>query len=87
MTVRQFYDWQTAGGGGDTDEQTRLLYEYVLDVTGKPKPKLLYVPTAVAESRAEAVPSGAVRKTVTALFADLAEAQQCVCSDRCKAVQ
>jgi peptidase E len=42
------------GGGGDTEEQTWLLYDYVLGVTGKPKPKLLYVPTAVAES-AEAI--------------------------------
>ena len=42
------------GGGGDTVEQTWLLYDYVLGVTGKPKPKLLYVPTAVAES-AEAI--------------------------------
>ncbi len=38
------------GGGGDTAEQTLLLYEYVLGLTGKPKPKLLYIPTAVAES-------------------------------------
>ncbi|HUZ82301.1 MAG TPA: peptidase E [Gaiellaceae bacterium] len=38
------------GGGGDTAEQTRLLYDYVLGLTGKPSPKLLYVPTAVAES-------------------------------------
>jgi dipeptidase E len=38
------------GGGGDTEEETRLLYEYVLALTGKPRPKLLYVPTAVAES-------------------------------------
>ena len=38
------------GGGGDTAEQTLLLYDYVLGLTGKPSPKLLYVPTAVAES-------------------------------------
>jgi dipeptidase E len=42
------------GGGGDTAEQTRLLYDYVLALTGKPKPRLLYVPTAAAES-AEAI--------------------------------
>jgi dipeptidase E len=42
------------GGGGDTPEQTRLLHEYVLGLTGKTKPRLLYVPTAVAES-AEAI--------------------------------
>jgi peptidase E len=38
------------GGGGDTDDQTILLYEYVLRLTGKPKPRLLYIPTAGAES-------------------------------------
>jgi dipeptidase E len=38
------------GGGGDTEEQTRLLYEYVLAFTGKPRPKLLYVPTALSDS-------------------------------------
>ena len=38
------------GGAGDTEEQTRLLYEYVLGLTGKQKPRLLVVPTAAAES-------------------------------------
>jgi peptidase E len=38
------------GGGGDTDEQTQRLYGYVLGLTGKPKPNVLYVPTAVADS-------------------------------------
>ena len=38
------------GGGGDTEQQTMLLFEYVLGLTGKPQPKLLFVPTAVAES-------------------------------------
>ncbi len=42
------------GGGGDTAEQTRLLHDYVLGLTEKPAPRLLYVPTAVAES-AEAI--------------------------------
>jgi peptidase E len=42
------------GGGGDTAEQTRLLHDYVLGLTGKPKPRLLYIPTATAES-AEAI--------------------------------
>ena len=42
------------GGGGDTAEQTRLLHDYALGLTGKPKPRLLYVPTATAES-AEAI--------------------------------
>jgi dipeptidase E len=43
------------GGGGDTPEQTRLLHDYVLDVIGKPRPKVMYVPTAIAED-----PSGFV---------------------------
>lgn len=38
------------GGGGDTMEQTLLLYEYVLGLTGKPDPKILHVPTALADS-------------------------------------
>jgi dipeptidase E len=38
------------GGGGDTREQTMRLYDYVLGLTGKPDPKLLYVSTAVMES-------------------------------------
>jgi peptidase E len=38
------------GGGGDTEEQTNLLYDYVLALTGKKHPRLLYVPTAIAES-------------------------------------
>ncbi len=37
------------GGGGDTEEQTALLHDYVLDVIGKERPRLLYVPTAIAE--------------------------------------
>src|SRR5947207_8392677 len=38
------------GGGGDTQEQTDRLYDYVLGITGKSQPRLLYVPTAIAES-------------------------------------
>ena len=38
------------GGGGDTSEQTMLLYDYVLALTGKAVPRLLYVPTALADS-------------------------------------
>jgi peptidase E len=38
------------GGGGDTPEQTQLLYEYVLALTGKEGPRLLYVPTAIGDS-------------------------------------
>jgi peptidase E len=38
------------GGGGDTSEQTQRLYDYVLALTGKGRPRLLYVPTAVGDS-------------------------------------
>ena len=38
------------GGGGDTSEQTDLLYDYALGLTGKEHPQLLYIPTASAES-------------------------------------
>ncbi len=42
------------GGGGDTPEQTQRLYDYVLALTGKERPRLLYVPTAVGD-RDEAI--------------------------------
>ena len=38
------------GGGGDTEEQTARLDEYALTRTGKPRPRILYVPTALADS-------------------------------------
>lgn len=38
------------GGGGDTEEQTMRLFEYVLGLTGKERPRVLYIPTASAES-------------------------------------
>ena len=38
------------GGGGDTPEQSDRLNGYVLDLTGKRRPKLLFVPTASADS-------------------------------------
>ncbi|MGH3002715.1 MAG: Type 1 glutamine amidotransferase-like domain-containing protein [Gaiellaceae bacterium] len=38
------------GGSGDTPEQTLRLYDYVLALTGKERPKVLYVPTALADS-------------------------------------
>jgi dipeptidase E len=37
------------GGGGDTKEQTDRLYEYILGLTGKDRPRVLFVPTAAAE--------------------------------------
>jgi peptidase E len=44
------------GGGGDAIEQTRLLYRYTLALTGKDRPRILFVPTAVGDS-AESVVS------------------------------
>jgi dipeptidase E len=43
------------GGGGDTPEQTWLLYEHVLSLTGAERPRLLYVPTAVGDADASVV--------------------------------
>jgi peptidase E len=37
------------GGGGDTRDQTLQLYDYVLGLTGKDAPDVMYVPTAIAE--------------------------------------
>jgi peptidase E len=37
------------GGGGDTAEQTDRLYEYILGLTGKERPRVLFIPTAAAE--------------------------------------
>jgi peptidase E len=38
------------GGGGDTPEQSDRLHGYVLGLTGKERPRLLFVPTAAADS-------------------------------------
>ena len=40
------------GGGGDTREQTQRLHRYALDLAGKARPRMLFVPTAVADSDA-----------------------------------
>jgi peptidase E len=37
------------GGGGETPEQTQRLYDYVLDVAGKERPNLMFVPTAIGD--------------------------------------
>src|SRR5690242_20620555 len=37
------------GGVGDTPEQTGRLYDYVLGLTGKTRPRLLFIPTAAAD--------------------------------------
>jgi len=38
------------GGGGDTPAQTARLNDYVLGLTGKERPRMLWVPTAAADS-------------------------------------
>jgi dipeptidase E len=38
------------GGGGDTAEQTDRLYEYILGLSGKERPRALFIPTASAEN-------------------------------------
>jgi dipeptidase E len=43
------------GGGGDTPEQTRLLYDYALALTGKERPRLLFVPTAVGDDASDSL--------------------------------
>ena len=43
------------GGGGDTEQQTQLLYDYVLALTGKERPRVLFVPTASKEDPAYTV--------------------------------
>jgi dipeptidase E len=37
------------GGAGDTPEQTALLHDYVLALTGEERPRVLFVPTAVGD--------------------------------------
>src|SRR5215475_6773412 len=38
------------GGGGDTPEQTRALLAHAISLTGKERPRVLHVPTAVGDS-------------------------------------
>jgi len=38
------------GGGGDTLAQTALLHDYVLGLTDRERPRMLWVPTAAADS-------------------------------------
>ncbi|HET7045895.1 MAG TPA: peptidase E [Gaiellaceae bacterium] len=42
------------GGGGRTPEETQRLVDYVLDLTGKERPRVCFVPTAVGDA-AEAI--------------------------------
>ena len=39
------------GGGGDTLEQTWALFRHVLSLTGKERPRVLHVPTAMGDAR------------------------------------
>jgi dipeptidase E len=48
------------GGHGETDEQTQRLYLHVLGLTGKLRPRLLHVPTAVGDS-SEAIANAEAR--------------------------
>lgn len=43
------------GGGGDTPEQTQSLYDYILELVGKERPKLTYVPTAIGDHESGAL--------------------------------
>jgi dipeptidase E len=43
------------GGGGETDEQTELLHDYVLALTGRARPRVLFVPTAAADDASYAL--------------------------------
>jgi dipeptidase E len=43
------------GGGCEQVEQTRLMWDYVLALTGKERPRILFLPTAVADSDAAIV--------------------------------
>jgi dipeptidase E len=38
------------GGGGDTPEQTRALLAYAFSLTGRERPRVLHVPTAVGDA-------------------------------------
>jgi len=38
------------GGGGDTLDQTRMLISHVLSLTGKERPRVVFVPTAMGDS-------------------------------------
>jgi dipeptidase E len=38
------------GGGGDTEEQTKKLLDYVIELVDEPRPRICYVPTAFGDS-------------------------------------
>src|SRR5436309_14084602 len=43
------------GGGGETEEQNDRIARYVVGVSGKERPRVLYVPTASADADASIV--------------------------------
>jgi dipeptidase E len=43
------------GGGGDTPEQTRALLRHALSLTGKERPRVLFLPTAMGDADAPVV--------------------------------
>ncbi len=43
------------GGHGDTPEQTRALHRHIVGLTGKERPRILHVPTAVGDADASIV--------------------------------
>ena len=43
------------GGGGDTPEQTRALLAHAISLTGKERPRVLHVPTAMGDADAPVV--------------------------------
>jgi dipeptidase E len=43
------------GGGGDTVAESELLWQYVLDLVGKDRPRMLYLPTAIGDHESGSV--------------------------------
>ena len=43
------------GGGGDTGAQSELLWQYVLELVGKDRPRMLYLPTAIGDHESGSV--------------------------------
>jgi dipeptidase E len=43
------------GGGGDTEAQSELLWQYVLHLVGKDRPRMLYLPTAIGDHESGSV--------------------------------
>jgi hypothetical protein len=41
------------GGGGRSDEETRVLLRHAVGLTGRERPRILFVPTAVGDATEE----------------------------------